>query len=62
MQYVSILRHFPTRLAGLRQIFNTASQWDALGDLLSSVLRRQSRNWVLGTMKCANSEDGATTC
>ena len=25
MQYVSILRHFPTRLAGLRRVFNTAS-------------------------------------
>jgi hypothetical protein len=26
MQYVSILRHFPTWLAGLRRVFNTASK------------------------------------
>jgi hypothetical protein len=26
MQYVSILRHFPTRLAGLRRVFNTVSK------------------------------------
>jgi hypothetical protein len=37
MQYVSILRHFPTRLAGLRRVFNTASQLNFRSNKMSKV-------------------------
>ena len=46
MQYVSILRHFPTRLAGLRRVFNTASKMIHIVSAAISADKRTSINFT----------------